>query len=170
MIMTTPNEFLRFAKEMGLGRNKSTSSSSPSRSMSNDNGYKTTGLYVLNNLCRLIEQIHQLKRENDRLRAHLELVDHVDKFQQRFVLTDNHENKIEKNEQIISTTSVPDEEKSLTLSPSNSLKIKQSIFNRRAKSKDFLNNHEESSSTFQTDHDRSDMIDSSSGKLNKIFV
>ena len=37
MIMTTPNEFLQFAKEMGLGSIKSTSEASPP--VSNNNGY-----------------------------------------------------------------------------------------------------------------------------------
>lgn len=92
---TTPNEFLQFAKEMGLEQIKTTS-------LTNTNGYSLTGLSVLNNLCYLIEQIHQLKTENDRLRAHLDLVNHVDKF-------------------LFKTT----EDKSLTLSPSNSLKIKK---------------------------------------------
>ncbi len=95
MTTTTPNEFLQFAKEMGLEQIKSTS-------LSNNNGYTSTGLSVLNNLCHLIEQIHTLKAENDRLRAHLELVNHVEKYFLKF-----------------------DEEKSSTLSPSNSLEIKK---------------------------------------------
>jgi len=124
--MTTPNEFLEFAKEMGLGRIKSTSSSSssPSRSLSNNNSY-TTGLCVLNNLCSLIEQIHQLKAENDRLRAQIELDDHVDKFQQRFLLKDNQKKKKEKH--------VHHEQKSQTLSPTNSLESKHSKLNREQK-------------------------------------
>lgn len=92
---TTPNEFLQFATTMGLEQIKSTT-------LTNNNGYSLTGLSVLNNLCHLIEQIHQLKAENDRLRAHLDLVNHVDKF--------------------LSKTT---EDQSLTLSPSNSLKIKK---------------------------------------------
>jgi regulator of replication initiation timing len=101
---TTPNEFLQFAREMGLEQIKSTS-------LSNNNGYTTTGLSVLNNLCHLIEQIHTLKIENDRLRAHLELVNHVEKY---FL-------KINEKKPIHGY----DEEKSSTLSPSNSLKIKK---------------------------------------------
>ncbi len=130
MIMTTPNEFLQFAKEMGLGRIKSTSSSlssSPlSRSISNNDGYTSTGLAVLNNLCRLIEQIHQLKAENHRLRAHLDLVEHVDKFHQHFFLKDNHK-------QLISSTSMRDGDRSHVSSPSHSLKVKRSLSNRERK-------------------------------------
>jgi hypothetical protein len=104
MTTTTPNEFLQFAKDMGLEQMKSTS-------LTNNNyGYSLTGLSVLNNLCHLIEQIHTLKAENDRLRAHLDLLKHVDKF-----LLKKEDNK---------TRQVYDEEESLTLSPSNSLKIK----------------------------------------------
>jgi hypothetical protein len=123
---TTPNEFLQFAKEMGLGRMKSTSSSM--LPIGNNNGYSLTGLSVLNNLCHLIEHIHTLKAENDHLRAHLELMNHVEKF-----LSKNNENKLidQKPKLMIhSTTSVLGEgtyedEKSLKLSPSSSLKIKK---------------------------------------------
>jgi len=140
MRMTTPNEFLQFAKEMGLGRIKSTSlsSSSPLRSISNNDSYTTTGLFVLNNLCRLIEQIHELKAENNRLRAHIDLIDHVDKFQQRFLSKENNEIKKEKHKPLISSKSFQDEEKSDTLSPSDSLKIKRSTSNRERKGKFFL--------------------------------
>jgi hypothetical protein len=140
MRMTTPNEFLQFAKEMGLGRIKSTSlsSSSPLRSISNNDSYTTTGLFVLNNLCRLIEQIHELKAENNRLRAHIDLIDHVDKFQQRFLSKENNEIKKEKYKPLISSKSLQDEEKSDTLSPSDSLKIKRSTSNRERKGKLFL--------------------------------
>lgn len=133
--MTTPNEFLQFAKEMGLDTIKSTSSLSSSRSISHNDGYETTGLSVLNNLCRLIEQIHQLKAENHRLRAHLDLVDHVDKFQQRFVSKDNNETIKEPYKQLLSSTSIHDEEKSDTLPSSNSFKIKGSTLNREKKGK-----------------------------------
>ena len=133
--MTTPDEFLQFAKDMGLGSTKSTSSTLPSRSMSNNNGYTTTGLSVLNNLCRLIEQIHQLKAENNHLRAHLELVDNVDKFQQRFLFKQNHENNKGDHKKILSSISHHDEDKLSTISPSNSLKIKQSKLNRDQKGK-----------------------------------
>jgi hypothetical protein len=134
MTMTTPNEFLQFAKDMGLGRIKSTSTS-PSRSMSNNNSYTTTGLSVLNNLCRLIEQIHQLKSENNHLRAHLELVEDVGKFQQRFLFRDKHDIKKEDHKKLVSTISIRDEEKSDTLSPTNSLKSKHSPLNRDQKGK-----------------------------------
>jgi hypothetical protein len=130
--MTTPNEFLQFAKEMGLGRIKSTSSSlssSPlSRSISNNDGYTSTGLAVLNNLCRLIEQIHQLKAENHRLRAHLDLVEHVDKFQQHLLMKDDHKH-------LMASSSVPDEDKSHVFSQSTSLKMKRSQSNRERKGK-----------------------------------
>jgi hypothetical protein len=133
--MTTPDEFLQFAKDMGLGSTKSTSSTLPSRTMSNNNGYTTTGLSVLNNLCRLIEQIHQLKAENNHLRAHLDLVDNVDKFQQRFLFKQNHENNKEDHKKIISSISHHDEEKLGTISPTNSLEIKQSKLDRDQKGK-----------------------------------
>jgi regulator of replication initiation timing len=100
---TTPNEFLQFAKDLGLDQMKTTSET-------NTNGYSLTGLSVLNNLCHLIEQIHTLKVENDHLRAHLELIQHMDKFSSK------HEERKD--------ISIYDEEKSSTLSPSNSLKIK----------------------------------------------
>jgi len=122
--MTTPDEFLRFANEMGLGRIHSTSSSSStSRSISNHDGYTTTGLVVLNNLCRLIEQIHQLKVENHHLRAHLELVDHIDKFQQRFINRTNFDN--EKDQKTFTKSTTNEGDKSDTLSPTNSLKLKR---------------------------------------------
>jgi len=107
MTTTTPDEFLQFAREMGLEQIKSTSL--PNNN--NNNGYTLTGLSVLNNLCHLIEQIHTLKIENDRLRAHLELANHVNK-----ILSKSDEKK---------SLHVYDGEKSLTPSPSNSLKIKK---------------------------------------------
>ncbi|CAF3832943.1 unnamed protein product [Rotaria magnacalcarata] len=133
--MTTPNEFLQFAKEMGLGRIKSTpsSSSSPPPLMPHNNGCTTVGLSVLNNLCRLIEQVHDLKSENNRLRANLELVEHVQQYQKRFILKNNQDKKKEKNESIISSTFIHDEEKSDTLSPTNSLKYKSSLLRRELK-------------------------------------
>jgi len=110
MTTTTSNEFLQFAKEMGLEQIKSTSLPNNNNN-NNDNGYTSTGLSVLNNLCHLIEQIHTLKAENDRLRAHLELVNHVEKFLSK---TDDKKG-----------IHGYDEEKSSTLSPSDSLKIKK---------------------------------------------
>lgn len=137
--MTTPNEFLQFATEMGLGKIKSTQSSSPPPLMKPNNGYGTVGLSVLNNLCRLIEQIHELKSENSRLRAHIELVEHVDVFQQRFPLKDDNENKKDKNESNVSSTYNNDEERSDTLSPTNSLKYKSSLIRRGRKGNSILN-------------------------------
>lgn len=137
--MTTPNEFLEFANEMGLGRIKPTESSSSalmSNNNNNNNNCTTTGLSVLNNLCRLIEQIHELKSENNRLRAHIELVDHVQQFQQRLLLKHHHDNnKKIKDASILSSVSMHDEEKSDTLSPTNSLKVKSSLSNRERKGK-----------------------------------
>ena len=117
---TTPDEFLQFAKDMGLNQMKPTSNS--------NNGYSVTGLSVLNNLCHLIEHIHILKVENDRLHANLQLMNQKGKF-----LSRNEENSKTINQRekkmVQSTELVHDgqgdfsEEKSSTLSPSNSLKI-----------------------------------------------
>lgn len=156
-MMTTPDEFLRFAKEMGLGRIHSTSSSSPSpsRSISNQDGYTTTGLAVLNNLCRLIEQIHQLKVENHHLRAHLELVDHIDRFQQRFINRNHFEND---QQQIFTKISSNEREKLDTLSPTNSLKIKRI---QKSNRNDY--HHDDISPSFTSfDHDSSELIDNNS--------
>ena len=123
--MTTPNEFLQFAKEMGLGEMKSTSSSSSiTRSVSKRDSYTSTGLAVLNNLCRLIEQIHQLKAENHRLRAHLDLVEHVHQFQDHFRTKDH-------------THSVPihDRSRSDTIPLTKPSKIQRSHSNREHKGK-----------------------------------
>jgi len=123
---TTPNEFLQFAKDMGLNQVNST----PLPVSNNNNGYSLTGLSVLNNLCHLIEQMHTLKAENDRLRARLELINHVEKF----LLKNEDNNKLinqKEKKYIRSTTSIHageggyDEDKSFTLSPSSSLKIKK---------------------------------------------
>jgi hypothetical protein len=125
---TTPDEFLQFAQEMGLGQIESTSLTS--LPLSDNNGYTLTGLSVLNNLCHLIEHIHILKAENNHLRAHLELVNHVEKFMSK----NQENNKLikETEKKIIHSTALIhtgeggyDEEKSSNLSPSNSLKIKQ---------------------------------------------
>ncbi|CAF1214581.1 unnamed protein product [Rotaria sordida] len=162
--MITPNEFLQFANEMGLGRIKSTSPSpSPLISHNNNNNCTTTGLSVLNNLCHLIEEIHQLKTENNRLRAHLELVNHVELFQQRFVVNDTNENKQEKNESIISSPSIHDEEKFEALSPTSSLKSKSSPSIRERKGIHFFNNQEDSSLISHINHDRSEQTDSNIG-------
>ena len=125
---TTPQEFLQFAKDMGLDYQKSLLQISSS-SVSND-GYSLTGLSVLNNLCHLIEQIHSLKAENNHLRAHLDLVNHVEKFlyKNRDDSKLNHQNNKKYLHSTIPThygDGIGDEEKSFTLSPSNSLKIKK---------------------------------------------
>lgn len=162
-MMTTPDEFLRFAKEMGLGRIHSTSSSSPSpsRSISNQDGYTTTGLAVLNNLCRLIEQIHQLKVENHHLRAHLELVDHIDRFQQRFINRNHFEND---QQQIFTKISSNEREKFDTLSPTNSLKIKRI---QKSNRNDY--HHDDISPSFTSfDHDSSELIDNNSKDSNSV--
>jgi hypothetical protein len=125
---TTPNEFLQFAKDMGLNQVNST----PLPVSNNNNGYSLTGLSVLNNLCHLIEQMHTLKAENDRLRARLELTNNVEKF----LLKNEDNNKLinqKEKKYIRSTTSIHggeggyDEDKSFTLSPSSSLKIKKRV-------------------------------------------
>ena len=93
---TTPNEFLQFAKDLGLEEMKTTDENTKNNTISNQ-----TGLFVLNNLCHLIEQIHRLRPENDRLRAHVELSKHVEK-----IFAKNNERTF------------------TTISPSNSLKVK----------------------------------------------
>ena len=98
MSTITPNEFLQFAKELGLEREPSPPTLVRTESAA------LTGLAVLNNLCHLIEHLHTLKAENDRLRAHLELVKHVETFLSR---------------------SREAEEKDVGLSPSNSWKLKK---------------------------------------------
>lgn len=125
MRMTTPNEFLEFAKEMGLGQIKSTSSlSSITRSVSKRDSYTSTGLSVLNNLCRLIEQIHQLKSENHRLRAHLDLVEHVHQFQNHFRTQDNLKSMV-----------IHDRTRSDTIPLTKPTKIQRSLSNRERKGK-----------------------------------
>lgn len=94
---TTPDEFLQFAKDLGLEEMKTINNPPPN----NNNGYTQTGLSVLNNLCHLIEQIHRLRMENDHLRAHLDLTKHVEK--------------------LLSKTT----EKPFMISPSNSIKGKK---------------------------------------------
>ena len=135
--MTTPNEFLEFAKQLGLERKKpttasslslssSSSSSAAARLMSNNNPYAATGLSVLNSLCHLLEQIHQLKSENSHLRAHLELVDNVEKFRQRLLFKDTHEN----TEPFIPSSFVYNDEKASASSPSYSIKLKHTSSNQ----------------------------------------
>ncbi|UJR26770.1 hypothetical protein I4U23_008084 [Adineta vaga] len=161
-IMTTPNEFLQFAKEMGVGRIQST----PIQSLLTNNNQSTasTGLCVLNNLCYLIEQIHRLKAENDRLRAHLELDEQINKFRQRFISKDNFEEK----QIILPSTNISNDEKSKTLSPTNSLKRKQIKLIQELKSIHYNNHQEDSppppppSSILPTDHDQSELIENNS--------
>ncbi|CAF0769244.1 unnamed protein product [Adineta ricciae] len=160
---TTPQEFLQFAKDMGLDYQKSLLQTSSS-SVSND-GYSLTGLSVLNNLCHLIEQIHSLKAENNHLRAHLDLVNHVEKFLYKNGGDSklNHQNNKKYLHSAIPIhhgDGIGDEEKSFTLSPSNSLKIKKrgsptlSISSRERQGTDFLNTHEDSPSLTHVDHDQ----------------
>lgn len=142
MRMTTPNEFLQFAKEMGLGKVKSTtstpplppatsSSSSISRTLSHRDSYTLTGLSVLNNLCRLIEQIHQLKSENCRLRAHLDLVEHVDRFQHHCRTKDN-------TKPVLSSLPIHDRNRSDTIPLSKPTKVKRSLSSREHKGKNIF--------------------------------
>ena len=98
MSTITPNEFLQFAKELGLERELPP----PPTTLMRTESAALTGLAVLNNLCHLIEHLHTLKAENARLRAHLELVKHVEKFLSRSREAD---------------------EKNVRLSPSNSWKL-----------------------------------------------
>ncbi|CAF4631505.1 unnamed protein product, partial [Rotaria sp. Silwood1] len=169
---TTPNEFLRFAKEMGLGQIKSTSLTPLSLSNTNNNGCTLTGLSVLNNLCHLIEDIHKLRSENERLRAHLEIINQTENF---LLKTDENIQLINSKQRkkiIRSTVSIHDdednlyEEKSSRISPSNSLKIKQnnglsnlSLTSKERQGVDFVNNHEDLSSMSGIDHDQSKIID-----------
>lgn len=123
--MITPDEFLQFAKEMGLGQTRTPSTQT--------NADASTGLAVLQNLCRLVEQIHQLKAENGRLRAQVVLVNHSEQFHDHGSLKIRHETRREKNKLVLSSSSVPDEDKSTNLSPSNSFKIKHRFLNRTPK-------------------------------------
>ena len=174
LIMTTPDEFLRFAKEMGLGQ-----PSSPS-TQTNTNG-TMTGLAVLQNLCRLIEQIHQLRTENDRLRAQVVLVNQLEHFHDHGSLKIRQEGRREKNKFILSPTSMPDEDKANALSHSNSLKSKHRFLNRTPKGqfRDFrsgwttkcsrlagetIHHLEDGSSMFKLDYEQADLIDSSAGR------
>lgn len=128
---TTPNEFLQFAHGMRLEHEQSLLHASAGTVDGNPaNGYSLTGLAVLNNLCHLIEQIHTLKAENGRLRAHLDLMNHVEGF----LLKSEANNRMARERDtkyLRSATSLLigsgacDEEKSFTLSPTNSLRIKK---------------------------------------------
>ncbi|CAF0893415.1 unnamed protein product [Rotaria sordida] len=177
---TTPNEFLQFAKEMGLGQIKSTSLTlSNNNNNNNNNGCTLTGLSVLNNLCHLIEDIHKLKAENERLRAHLDLINQAENFLLKTEENNKLINQKQRKKIIHSTVSIDDgegdlyEEKSSTLSPSNSLKIKQadlstqSLTNRERQGVDLINNHEDLSSISGIiDHEQSKLIDNNLGVSN----
>lgn len=115
MRMTTPNEFLRFAHEITQTKN---SQSITEENSSSNTSKNSTGLLVLNNICHLIDQLHTLKLENHRLRSHLDLIDHVN----RFCLKSSPSNP-----SILCSETFDDEEKSSTLSPSNSFKRTSSI-------------------------------------------
>jgi hypothetical protein len=110
--MTTPEEFLQFAEQHGLDVLPSTSIVTDSTTSN------STGLVVLNNICHLIEQLHTLKLENHRLRAQLDLVNHVEKFLSK---------------------SSDDEEKLSTFSPANSMSYK----NHRLKTLPLENKHQQ---------------------------
>ena len=127
LIMTTPDEFLQFAKEMGLGRIQSTQM----QTLANYHEQSTTGLCVLNNLCCLIEQIRQLKAENNRLRAHLEIDRQLNKFRQFLISKENSEDK----KDVLPSKTLSNEEKTSALSPTNSLKLKRSKLIEEPKSK-----------------------------------
>lgn len=107
---------------MGLDRLPATSAVPPTADETHPSNL--TGLAVLNNICHLIEHLHDLKMENNRLRAHLDLVSHVDRFLLR---TPDHESKpLLRSTLSIHGEGTYDEEKSsTTLSPSNSLKIRK---------------------------------------------
>lgn len=132
--MTTPDEFLQFAKEMGLGQIQSSNTPPPSPSSTTSNKTESaTGLLVLNNLCRLIEQIHQLKLENDRLRAQVALNDRFDLYDHHSSTKSPSEIRRTKQKSLFSSSSVVDEEKGVTLSPTNSIKLKYPYKHRTQK-------------------------------------
>ncbi|CAF3327565.1 unnamed protein product [Rotaria socialis] len=159
---TTPNEFLEFAKEMGLGQIQPTSVTLPSLpNDNNNNGCTLTGLSAFSNLCHLIEDIHKLKTENEHLRGHLELINRTEKF---LLKAEENDNRAE-NKAMPSTIFINDregefdEDKSSTVSPSNSLKIKkkngssnQSLSNRERHGYDCAHHQEDLSSMLNIDH------------------
>ncbi|CAF2000486.1 unnamed protein product [Rotaria magnacalcarata] len=159
---TTPNEFLEFAKEMGLGRIQPTSltPSPPPPNNNNNNGCTLIGLSAFNNLCHLIEDIHKLKTENEHLRAHLELISHTEKFLLKTEKNDNRAEKKTMHSRIFINDGEGefDDDKSSTVSPSNSLKIKksgssnQSLTNRERQGFDCAHHQEDLSSMVNIDH------------------
>lgn len=129
---TTPDEFLQFAQEMGLGQVKPTSLTELTLSNDDNNSYTLTGLSALNNLCHLMEDIHRLRAENERLRAHLDLITQTEKF----LLKTEENNKVSnrKEKKLLRSSTLLNEgngegdgDKSTTVSPSNSLKIKKEL-------------------------------------------
>ena len=149
MATTTPSEFMAFAKDMGLERLPPITDPSPSSNL--------TGLAVLNNICHLIEHLHALKVENNRLRAHLDLVNDVDRFLSR---TGESEGK----PLLHSTLSIPGDEKFPRRSwkvrkfSSNSFSISSKdragrslVISIRWNSSSGLDHHDESTSFLPTD-------------------
>ncbi|CAF0732868.1 unnamed protein product [Adineta ricciae] len=158
LIMTTPDEFLQFAKEMGLGRIQST----PIQTVANYHEPSTTGLCVLNNLCCLIEQIRQLKAENNRLRAHLEIDRQLNKFRQFLISKENSEDK----KDVLPSKTLSNEEKTSTLSPTNSLKLKRSKLIEEPKSIHYTNQQEDSPPSILTaGHELLDLTENNSGSV-----
>ena len=107
--MTNPNEFLQFAKDLGLDRSAS------SVNVGQNSLTPPSGLMVLNNICHLIEQLHALKLENQRLRAQLDLVENLEKYFSKISSQDKLHRPL---------TTDDDEMRSLTLSRTNSLKFR----------------------------------------------
>ncbi|CAF1352487.1 unnamed protein product, partial [Adineta ricciae] len=158
LIMTTPDEFLQFAKEMGLGRIQST----PMQTLANYHEQSTTGLCVLNNLCCLIEQIRQLKAENNRLRAHFEIDRQLNKFRQSLISKENSEDK----KDVLPSKTLSNEEKTSTLPVTNSLKLQPSKLIEEPKSIHYTNQQEDSSPSIPTTgHELLDLIENSSGSV-----
>jgi hypothetical protein len=112
--MTTPEEFLRFAKTMGFDQTDLSTANGKT------NRHSTMGLAVLNNLCRLVEQIHQLKEENHRLRAQVAIVQPFDPASIKM----SYDERPEKKKATVSRGSIRGHERPSSLSPSNSLKLK----------------------------------------------
>lgn len=140
--MTTADEFLQFAQELGLGQvNNATEIDT-----------KPTGLTVLKNLCLLIEQIHELKNENDRLRSQLALANELDSISSR-------------RKRLNSSNSMLDEERILVSSPKECPRSKRSPSKRNLKSKNH-SFHSEPKTVFLTDsNDTASHLDEASSIL-----
>ncbi|CAF1058870.1 unnamed protein product, partial [Didymodactylos carnosus] len=106
-LVKNPEEFLHFANEILRNKNQTTTQNNPDHNLKENiswtniprqqfleipvttatnsfpNGSTTisSGLCVLNNLCRLIEQIQTLRTENEHLRSRIEIIDNIHKFQ-----------------------------------------------------------------------------------------